>query len=179
MMANHNILCSSCPQAIPCLTTVNPQTRSASRTDSGQAMLDRCAGRAGFDLNQVCPMSYGPTFKPRFLIAVRYSAALAAACGGGLALAQANGARELPTLAPMIEAVSRVFYVAGFAVNAILGVDLQPEFGWLFIPRNKFIHTYKFQKSYLVDIWLYLHQSIILIGYFYRRDKSDFQGRHK
>ena len=37
---------------------------------------------------------------------MRYSAALAAACGGGLALAQANGARELPTLAPMIEAVS-------------------------------------------------------------------------
>jgi serine protease Do/serine protease DegQ len=69
-------------------------------------MLDRRAGRAGFDLNQVCPMSYGPTFKPRFLIAVRYSAALAAACSGGLAQAQANGARELPTLAPMIEAVS-------------------------------------------------------------------------
>ncbi len=53
-------------------------------------------------------MSYGPTFKPRFLIAMRYSAALAAACSGGLAQAQAqaNAARELPTLAPMIEAVS-------------------------------------------------------------------------
>ncbi len=51
-------------------------------------------------------MSYGPTFTPRFLIAMRYSAALAAACSCSLAQAQANGARELPTLAPMIEAVS-------------------------------------------------------------------------
>src|SRR5688572_13400046 len=51
-------------------------------------------------------MSYGPTFKPRFLIAARYGAALAAACAVSLALAQGNAARELPTLAPIIEAVS-------------------------------------------------------------------------
>ena len=51
-------------------------------------------------------MSYGPTIKPRFLAALRCSATLAAACSGGLALAQASGAREMPTLAPLIEAIS-------------------------------------------------------------------------
>jgi Do/DeqQ family serine protease len=51
-------------------------------------------------------MSFGPRVKPRFLAAIRCCAALVVACGGNLALAQANAAREMPTLAPMIEAIS-------------------------------------------------------------------------
>jgi serine protease DegQ len=50
-------------------------------------------------------MSYGPTIRPEFA-AVRCCAILVAVCSGGLALAQANGAREMPTLAPVIEATS-------------------------------------------------------------------------
>ena len=51
-------------------------------------------------------MSYGLTFHPRSLVALRYCATLAAACAAGLALAQANAPRQLPTLAPMIETVA-------------------------------------------------------------------------
>jgi serine protease Do/serine protease DegQ len=51
-------------------------------------------------------MSYGPTIRPEFFAAIRCCAILAAACSGGFALAQANSAREMPTLAPMIEEIS-------------------------------------------------------------------------
>jgi Do/DeqQ family serine protease len=51
-------------------------------------------------------MSYGGTTGLRFLNTLRCCAALTAACGGGLALAQSNAAGEIPTLAPMIEAIS-------------------------------------------------------------------------
>ena len=51
-------------------------------------------------------MSHGPTIDPRFLAAARGGVALAALCAGGLALAQANAPRELPTLAPMLETIT-------------------------------------------------------------------------
>jgi Do/DeqQ family serine protease len=50
-------------------------------------------------------MSHGPTIRPEFLAAIGYCL-LAAVGSGGVALAQAGGPRELPTLAPMIEAIS-------------------------------------------------------------------------
>jgi serine protease DegQ len=51
-------------------------------------------------------MSHGLLFPPRFLVAMRCCAALATACAGGLALAQADAPRELPTLAPLIATVA-------------------------------------------------------------------------
>jgi serine protease DegQ len=51
-------------------------------------------------------MSYGPTIKPRLLAVIRCCATLAIACSSGLAPAQQNNAREMPTLAPLIEEVS-------------------------------------------------------------------------
>jgi Do/DeqQ family serine protease len=68
-------------------------------------------------------MSYGPTINSGFLAAMRCSAALVAACGAGLALAQANGAREMPTLAPMIEEISPA--VVNIAVTSNLSGDPQ------------------------------------------------------
>jgi Do/DeqQ family serine protease len=51
-------------------------------------------------------MTHGSPIDSRFFAAMRYGATLAAACIGGLALAQANAPRQLPTLAPMIETVA-------------------------------------------------------------------------
>jgi Do/DeqQ family serine protease len=51
-------------------------------------------------------MTHAVTFDSRFLVAIRYGAAVAATCIGGVALAQANAPRQLPTLAPMIETVA-------------------------------------------------------------------------
>jgi len=51
-------------------------------------------------------MSHGPTNDPKFLAAARGGVVLAALCSGGLALAQANAPRELPTLAPMLETIT-------------------------------------------------------------------------
>src|SRR5262245_43577906 len=61
-------------------------------------------------------MTYGSTIDPRFLAAAHTFAALIAACASGLALAQANAPRQLPTLAPMIEAVAPA--VVNIAVTA-------------------------------------------------------------
>jgi serine protease Do/serine protease DegQ len=61
-------------------------------------------------------MTHGSTIDPRFLAATRTFAALAAACFSGLALAQANAPRQLPTLAPMIETVAPA--VVNIAVTA-------------------------------------------------------------
>ena len=51
-------------------------------------------------------MTHGSTIRPKLVAATRYGAALTAACISGLALAQANAPRQLPTLAPMIETVA-------------------------------------------------------------------------
>ena len=51
-------------------------------------------------------MTHGSTIRPRLVAATRYGAAVTAACISGLALAQANAPRQLPTLAPMIETVA-------------------------------------------------------------------------
>src|SRR4026207_121198 len=48
-------------------------------------------------------MTHGSTIRPKLVAATRYGAALTAACISGLALAQANAPRQLPTPAPMIE----------------------------------------------------------------------------
>ena len=64
-------------------------------------------------------MSQVPTFDPRFLAALRCCATLAAACLSGLALAQASGPRDLPTLAPMIESISPA--VVNIAVSVKVG----------------------------------------------------------
>jgi len=50
-------------------------------------------------------MSHGPTIRLEFLAAIG-CCLLAATGSGGVALAQAGGSREIPTLAPMIEAIS-------------------------------------------------------------------------
>ena len=70
-------------------------------------MLNRLALAAHASIPTRCVrMSYGPTMSPRFLAAIRCCVTLATACSSGLALAQANVAREVPTLAPMIETIS-------------------------------------------------------------------------
>ena len=51
-------------------------------------------------------MSYGPTIDSKLLAAMRGGALLAALCVGGHAFAQASPARELPTLAPMLETIT-------------------------------------------------------------------------
>jgi Do/DeqQ family serine protease len=68
-------------------------------------------------------MSQVPTFDPRFLAAVRCCVALATACLSGLALAQATGPGDLPTLAPMIESISPA--VVNIAVSMKVGTRQQ------------------------------------------------------
>jgi S1-C subfamily serine protease len=68
-------------------------------------------------------MTHGSTIDPRFLAATRYCAALTAACISGLALAQANAPRQLPTLAPMIETVAPA--VVNIAVTASIRSEAQ------------------------------------------------------
>jgi Do/DeqQ family serine protease len=51
-------------------------------------------------------MTHGSTIAPRLAAAMHCCAALTVACISGLALAQANAPRQLPTLAPMIETVA-------------------------------------------------------------------------
>jgi len=68
-------------------------------------------------------MTYGSTIHPRLLAATRYCAALTAACISGLALAQANAPRPLPTLAPMIETVAPA--VVNIAVTANIRSEAQ------------------------------------------------------
>jgi serine protease Do/serine protease DegQ len=63
-------------------------------------------------------MSYGRPTELRFLATLRCCAALAAAGASGLASAQENAAREIPTLAPMIEAISPA--VVNIAVSSNL-----------------------------------------------------------
>src|SRR5690242_2998746 len=61
-------------------------------------------------------MTHRSPTDPRLVAATRYCAALAAACISGLALAQANAPRQVPTLAPMIETVAPA--VVNIAVTA-------------------------------------------------------------
>jgi len=61
-------------------------------------------------------MTHGSTIHRRLLAATRTFAALTAACLSGLALAQTNAPRQLPTLAPMIETVAPA--VVNIAVTA-------------------------------------------------------------
>jgi serine protease DegQ len=68
-------------------------------------------------------MSFGLTFHPRFRAAMRHCATLAATCIAGLALAQANAPRQLPTLAPMIETV------APAVVNIAVTTNVRPPGG--------------------------------------------------
>src|SRR5262245_5663536 len=79
-------------------------------------MLNAMRGLRMAPTSRDVPMTHGSTIDPRFLAAARYGAALAAACIGGLALAQANAPRQLPTLAPMIETVAPA--VVNIAVTA-------------------------------------------------------------
>jgi Do/DeqQ family serine protease len=68
-------------------------------------------------------MSHGPTIDSNFRAALRYCVALAAACAGGLALAQASPPRELPTLAPMLETITPA--VVNIAVKTNLATGPQ------------------------------------------------------
>ena len=64
-------------------------------------------------------MIHGPTIDSKFRAALRCCVALAAVCAGGLALAQASPPRELPTLAPMLEAITPA--VVNIAVKTNVG----------------------------------------------------------
>jgi Do/DeqQ family serine protease len=69
-------------------------------------MLNLNAPTAHAPTTRDVPMTHGSTIDPRLAAATRCCAALTVACIGGLALAQANAPRQLPTLAPMIETVA-------------------------------------------------------------------------
>jgi serine protease Do/serine protease DegQ len=68
-------------------------------------------------------MTHGPSIAPRIVAATRCCAALVAASVSGLALAQANAPRDLPTLAPMIETISPA--VVNIAVSVKVGTRPQ------------------------------------------------------
>src|SRR6185436_17282021 len=68
-------------------------------------------------------MTHGSTIDPKLAAAVRYCAALTAACISGFALAQANAPRQLPTLAPMIETVAPA--VVNIAVTTSIRSEAQ------------------------------------------------------
>ena len=68
-------------------------------------------------------MTHGSTIRPKLVAATRYGAALTAACISGLALAQANAPRQLPTLAPMIETVAPA--VVNIAVTTSIRSEAQ------------------------------------------------------
>jgi serine protease Do/serine protease DegQ len=87
-------------------------------------MLGRCAGCAGFDLDQVLPMTHGPTLRPTRFLALHCGIALAAAACGSAALAQADDASELPTLAPMIATIAPA--VVNISVKSNVGAG-QPS----------------------------------------------------
>src|SRR6185295_15750103 len=69
--------------------------------------------------NRYVPMIHGPTIDSKFRAALRCCVALAAVYAGGLALAQASPPRELPTLAPMLEAITPA--VVNIAVKTNVG----------------------------------------------------------